>query len=96
MLYLSVNSDLWTGLTSKRMKGTAWSVTTESGLLMTEEEGWTYGDGSPHDTAIDFKFGYATDYNLVGPCVYLKASVGYGPKKAVCTKTYTFICKWTC
>ena len=51
---------------------------------MDDQVGWFYGDGAPYDPLVDYKFGYGTTHDLVGPCVYLKASSGFSPKKAVC------------
>ena len=62
---------------------------------MDDQVGWFYGDGAPYNPLVDYKFGYGTTHDLVGPCVYLKASSGFSPKKAVCRKAYGFICRWT-
>lgn len=82
------------GLSSETKKGTPWSLPTSSGLDMNDQTGWFFGDGTSYDPAVDYKFGYDANYELTGPCLYLKASAGFGAKKAFCQKTYAFMCKW--
>lgn len=93
--FAASNTDVWLGITSKRMRGTTVGGGIGSSLMVTEQEGWTYADGSAYDPENDYKFGYDADYNLVGPCMYLKAGFGYRLLRALCTKMCVFVCKWT-
>ena len=95
ILFLLVNADIWLGLSSETKVGTPWNLPRSSGLIMVGQTGWFYADGSPYNPTVDYKFGYDTTYDMVGPCMYLKASAGFGPKKAVCLKTYAFMCRHT-
>ena len=61
-----------------------------------EEEVMTksYGDGMSFVDGTSYDFGYGQLNPWVGPCLYLKSSVGHSARDAKCYKTYAYACQW--
>ena len=54
----------------------------------------SYSDGQPFVDGTSFDFDYGQIRPWVGPCLYLKSSVGYFARDAKCYKEYAFACEW--
>ena len=59
-----------------------------------ETESKSYGDGSAYVDGTSFDFDYGQISPWVGPCLYLKSTVGYNARDAKCHKEYAYVCQW--
>ena len=54
----------------------------------------SYSDQTPFVDGSSFDFDYGQLKPWAGPCLYLKASIGYSARDAKCSKEYAFACEW--
>ncbi|TRY78181.1 hypothetical protein TCAL_06224, partial [Tigriopus californicus] len=89
-----IGRDIWMGV-QKGLKEHFIDPSMDEPLRLTDGDGKFYSDGTPFEDQTDFSFKMTSSSgHWDGPCVYLRTSVGYRARNALCSREYAFICEW--
>ena len=61
-------------------------------MMLTEDK--SYSDGELYEEGMSFNFQHSSSDQWAGPCLYLKASVGFAVRDTKCSVKLSYICQW--
>eukprot|EP00095_Tigriopus_kingsejongensis_P007865 maker-scaffold1272_size51402-snap-gene-0.12 protein:Tk07865 transcript:maker-scaffold1272_size51402-snap-gene-0.12-mRNA-1 annotation:"macrophage mannose receptor 1-like isoform x1" len=89
--------DFWMGVSSTAKAHVVDASVLDFGnpLQLLDSNEKTYADGTDFEEQSSFGFDFSSNKGIwSGPCLYLKASVGYAARNARCSQEFAFFCDW--